>query len=59
MKTMLPHTIIDFFLAKTLFKLSDLGQMKFVKDLILLIIKGYMPLSNVKNIWLSFCNMPM
>lgn len=38
-----PHTIIDFFLAKTFSKLSDLVQMRFIKDLVLLITKGYMP----------------
>jgi hypothetical protein len=34
------HTIIDFFLAKTLSKLSDLGLMRFIKKFSFVDYKG-------------------
>jgi hypothetical protein len=30
-------------------KPNDLGQQKFIEDLVLLIAKGYMPLSTIEN----------
>jgi len=34
------------------YKPNDLSQLKFIEDLVLLIAKGYLPLSIVENLWL-------
>jgi len=49
-KTITPHSIIDFMSGQILYKLNDLGQNKFIEDVVLLITKGYMHLSFVQNL---------
>jgi hypothetical protein len=43
------NTIIDFFSNQIPYKLNDLIQQMFIEDLILLIVKGYMPLVMVET----------
>jgi len=40
---MFPHSIIDF-LGQNPYKPNDPGQKRFIKDMFMLIAKGYMPL---------------
>ncbi len=46
-------TIISFFGSTNPYKNADAAQQRFIKDLVLYIYKGYMPISTCKNIWLK------
>jgi len=44
--------IFSFFGSKTLYKMHDESQKLFLKDLVLLIAKGYLLLSTCENAWM-------
>jgi len=48
-KIMALNTIIDFFSNQIPYKLNDLIQQMFIEDLVLLIVKRYMPLVMVET----------
>jgi hypothetical protein len=45
---MAPNTIVEFFSNQIPYKLNYLIQQKFIKNLVLLIVKRYMPLFMVE-----------
>jgi hypothetical protein len=51
-KQCLPIESLIIFLGLNPYKPNDLGQLKFIEDLVLLIAKGYLRLSIVENLWL-------
>jgi hypothetical protein len=51
-KQCLPNPLLIFMFGQIFYKLNDLGQKRFIEDLVLLITKGYMHLSFVQNLLL-------
>jgi hypothetical protein len=55
------YAITTFFGAKIPYEKTNDVQLQFLKDLVLYIYKGYMPLSSYENIWLGgwfYTNVP-